>query len=71
MPEGSTPTPSQEALEADIERQRQQLARTLDELGTKLDVKTQVKNRVQPQQLVALGAAALVVVGLLVWRRKR
>lgn len=65
-----TETRSPDQLEADIERQRQDLARTLDELGTRLDVKKQVRARVHAPQLAALGAVALVVVGLVVWRRR-
>jgi Protein of unknown function (DUF3618) len=58
-------------LEADIERQRQALAHTLDELGTKLDVKRQVRERVQPAQLAAVGAVLVAVVALAWWRSRR
>ena len=34
-------------IEADIEQQREQLAETLDALGTKLDVKTQAQAKAQ------------------------
>ena len=37
---------SPEAIEADIERQREQLAATIDQLHAKLDVKTRVKDGV-------------------------
>lgn len=65
-----TETRSPEELEADIERQRQELAHTLDELGTRLDVKKQMKARVHAPQIAAIAAVALVVVGLVVWRRR-
>jgi MYXO-CTERM domain-containing protein len=73
-----------EDIQADIERQREQLAQTVDELGHKLDVKAQTRERVaeakdrattdegKPRPEV-LGAAAAVVAGvaLLVWLRRR
>jgi hypothetical protein len=78
----STRTP--EEIQADIERQREQLAQTVDQLGHKLDVKAQTKARVadvkhrattpdgKPRPEV-LGTAAAVVLGvtLLVWLRRR
>jgi hypothetical protein len=73
-----------EEIQADIEKQREQLAQTVDQLGTKLDVKAQAKNKVadvrerattddgKPRTEV-LGAAAAVVVGLglIIWLRRR
>ena len=73
-----------EEIQADIERQREHLARTVDDLGHKLDVKAQARERVaevkdrattddgKPRPEV-LGAAAAVVVGvgLLIWLRRR
>jgi MYXO-CTERM domain-containing protein len=73
-----------EQIQADIERQREQLAKTVDELGHKLDVKAQTKEKVadvrdrattdtgKPRPEV-IGAAAAVVLGvaLLVWWRRR
>ncbi len=73
-----------EEIQADIERQRLQLAGTVDQLGHKLDVKAQAKERVagardrattadgKPRPEV-LGAAAgvVVAVALLVWWRRR
>jgi hypothetical protein len=73
-----------EEIQAEIERQREQLAQTVDELGHKLDVKAQTREKVaevkdrattaegKPRPQV-LGAAAAVVVGasLLVWLRRR
>jgi MYXO-CTERM domain-containing protein len=72
------------ALEAEVERNREQLAATVDALHHKLDVKAQAKQRVaslrdaattdsgKPSPAV-LGTAALAVagVGLLLWRRTR
>ena len=73
-----------EEIQADIERQREQLAQTVDDLGHKLDVKAQTRERVavakdrattdegKPRPEV-LGAAAAAVAGiaLLVWLRRR
>ena len=73
-----------EEIQADIERQREHLAQTVDELGHKLDVKAQARERVavvkdratteegKPRPEV-LGAAAgiLVGIGLLIWLKRR
>jgi len=40
-------TKTPEEIQADIERQREQLAETVDQLGHKLDVKAQTKAKVQ------------------------
>ncbi|WP_110182486.1 DUF3618 domain-containing protein [Nocardioides solisilvae] len=63
--------PSPEQLEADIERKRLELAHTLDQLGTRLDVKKQVRDRVEPQHLAVAGALVATLVVLVVWRRRR
>jgi hypothetical protein len=74
-----------DAIRADIERTREQLGRTVDELSRRLDVPSRAKERVyrardtavetyRESPPVVLGAAtALValVVGLVIWRRKR
>jgi hypothetical protein len=73
-----------EEIQADIERQREQLAVTVDQLSHKLDVKAQTKAKVadvrdrattddgkpRPEVLGAV-AGALLAVGLLVWWRSR
>ena len=73
-----------EEIQADIERQRAHLAQTVDELGHKLDVKAQSKQKVaelrdrattddgKPRPEV-LGVAAAVVagLGLVIWLRRR
>ena len=78
---GTTP----EEIEADIERQRQQLAATVDQLHAKLDVKARAKDEVahlkdrattdsgkpRPDLTVAVVAGLALVVGLVVWRRRR
>jgi hypothetical protein len=73
-----------EEIQADIERQREQLAETVDQLTHKLDVKTQAKERAaqvadrattddgKPRpELVAALTAVVVLVGALVWWRRR
>jgi len=75
-------TPAQ--IEADIARQRAQLADTVDALSAKLDVKSQAQAKVDQVRARAttdtgrprpevLGAAAVMValVALYVWRRRR
>jgi hypothetical protein len=71
-------------IEADIERQRDHLADTVDQLSQKLDVKAQAKARVsrlqdrattdggKPRPEVIAGAVVLVamVAGLVWWRRR-
>ena len=78
---GSSP----EAIEADIERQREELADTVSALQERLDVKTRAKEKAselrdrattdtgKPRpELAALAVAAVAgVVGLVVWRRRR
>jgi hypothetical protein len=70
-------------LAADIERQRDQLADTVDALQHKLDVKAQAKHKAsvlrdrattttgRPRpELIGAGVLAIaLVVGLVVWRR--
>lgn len=78
-------TKSPEEIQADIEHQRDQLARTVDQLGHKLDVKAQTRAKVadvrdrsttddgRPRPEL-LGAAAAVLVGVVlvvVWRRRQ
>ena len=74
-----------EDIQADIERQRVQLAATVDQLGHKLDVKAQTKAKVADVKDRAttpagkprpelIGAAAGVLVGLVLlawWRRRQ
>jgi uncharacterized protein DUF3618 len=71
-------------LQADIEAQREHLAETVDQLTHKLDVKAQAKERAadvkdrattdtgKPRPELLGGAVGLLlVVGLLVWWRRR
>lgn len=74
-----------EAIEADIVRQREQLADTMDALQRQLDFKTRVQTKVaelrrratdadgKPKPAVAAGVAGGVVllVGLVVLKRRR
>ena len=78
---GTTP----DQIEADIERQREELATTVNQLQAKLDVKTRAQQgvadlkdrattasgRPRPDLTAAAVAALVVVVGLAVWRRRR
>ena len=72
------------AKEREVERNREQLADTVDALQAKLDVKTRAQAKLQetkerattddgkPRPAVLAGAAAVVVavVGLVWWRRR-
>ena len=73
-----------EEIQADIERQREQLAVTVDQLSHKLDVKAQTKAKVadvrdrattddgKPRpEVLGAAAGALLAVGLLLWWRRR
>ena len=83
-PAGSGPS-DVDALKAEIDATRQQLGATVDELSARLDVPARAKESAarakdtavetyrESPPLVIGGALALVgvVVGLVVWRRKR
>ena len=71
-------------IEADIERQREDLAQTVDQLSQKLDVKAQarakaadVKDRATTDsgklrpELVGAAVSLVAVVALIVWWRRR
>lgn len=71
-------------IEADIARQRDQLADTVDRLTHKLDVKAQAKAKVTDLQdrattdagrprpeVIAAGVSLLLVVGIVVWWHRR
>ncbi|MBD8868406.1 DUF3618 domain-containing protein [Nocardioides donggukensis] len=72
-------------IEADIERQREQLAETVDALHDRLDVKGRARDKAaevrhrattdggSPRPELVAGAVGVVVlvVGLVVWRRRR
>lgn len=73
-----------EEIQADIEVQREQLARTVDQLGHKLDVKAQTKAKVaevkdrsttddgRPRpEVVGVAVAVVAGVALLIWLRRR
>jgi len=78
---GSSP----EAIEADIERQREELADTVSALQDRLDVKSRAKEKAaelrdrattdtgKPRpEVVAVGLATVAgLVGLIVWRSRR
>jgi hypothetical protein len=80
----SGPTDPDE-IRAEIEATRDQLGRTVDELAARLDVPSRAKERLlrtrdtavetyresPPAVLGAAGVLLAVVVGIVVWRRKR
>jgi hypothetical protein len=81
---GTTPTPTADQLEADIARQREQLADTVDALQARLDVKARAKTKVhelkdqattadgKPRpQVAAVAAGVVLVVAALVYLRRR
>ena len=58
---------SPEQLEADIARQREQLAATVDQLQTQLHERARSTAKVAA---IAAGVALVALVGLTVWRRR-
>jgi len=73
-----------DVIEADIIRQREQLAQTVDALSEKLDVKARVEHKAadlkdaattdsgRPRPALVLGAGgALAALGALAWWRRR
>ena len=73
-----------EEIQADIERQREHLAQTVDQLSHKLDVKAQAKEKAaevrdrattdsgKPRpEVIGVAAAVVLGVGLLIWLRRR
>jgi Protein of unknown function (DUF3618) len=83
-PNGNPPG-DPEAIKAEIDATREQLGRTVDELSRRLDVPARAKEGVYrardtavetyrespPVVLTATLALVALVVGLVVWRRKR
>jgi hypothetical protein len=61
---------SAEQVRTDILVRRDELAKTVDALRYKLDVKARASERLSPYKAHAAAAVA-VVVGLIVWRRVR
>lgn len=80
-----TGTADPAAIQAEIEATRVRLGRTVDQIGARLDVRAQAREKAfvardtvvetyrESPPVVAGGALALVglVTGLVVWRRKR
>jgi hypothetical protein len=68
----SDPTAAQ--VEAEIEAQREQLARTVEQLGAKLDVKSRASDKLaelrsRPDILGGAALAAVALFALVWWRR--
>ena len=84
-PNSSGPKQTPEQIEADIARQRDELADTVAALEAKLDVKSRAQDKAaelkdrattdsgkpRPDLSAAAGAALAALVGLVVWRRRR
>ncbi len=82
---GTSPQLSPEQLEADIARQREELAETVTQLQARLDMKTRAQHkaaelkdrattatgRPRPDLSVAAALTVALVVGLVAWRRRR
>ena len=76
---------STEELEAEIARQREEVATTIDALGQRLDVKSRAADkaadlkdrattssgRPRPEVIAVAGSLVAAVVVLVVWRRRR
>lgn len=72
-PTESDPKPTKAEIEQDIERTRERLGDTVDELTARLDVKTRVTGAVRSNPALYGGVAAAVVAGvvaLVVWRNR-
>jgi hypothetical protein len=68
-----TERPTKEQLETEIGELRQDLGATVTALSEKLDVKSRASRRIRstsPAVRAAVVAAALGIVGLVVWRRR-
>jgi hypothetical protein len=70
-PNGTSP----EDLERSIAQQREELAKTVDALQAKFDVRTRARHKVEelrehPAWLGAAAATVVVAVALVVWRRR-
>ena len=62
-------------IEADIERQREELAATVTQLHARLDVKTRAKRKVdelmgRPEIAAAAVLGVVALIALVVWRRR-
>ncbi len=75
--EGATDQRTREEIERDLAETREHLAETVGAIGEKLDVKTRgqeavtrVKDEHGTELAVGAGVLAVLVVGLIVWRRR-
>lgn len=75
--DSSQPKQTPEQIEAEIEATRERLGETVEALGAKADVKGRVSHRAQSVRerhstaLLAGVGALVLVVGVVVWRRRR
>lgn len=81
-PPGHTVEPGPEAgiddIQADIDKTRHELGQTVDALAAKADVKgraqqkaADVKEHLSVPVAAMIGTTLLVVIGVIVWRRRR
>ena len=76
MSDPRSATQSPEEMERIIEQQREELAKTVDALQAKFDVKTRARHaaadlRQHPEWIGAAAVTVVAVVALVVWRRRR
>lgn len=67
---------SPDEMEHVIEQQREELAKTVDALQAKFDVRTRARHKAEdlrrhPEWLGAAAVAVVAVVAVVVWRRRR
>jgi hypothetical protein len=76
MTDPTTVSRSPEEMERVIEQQREELAKTVDALQAKFDVKSRALHKYDeikqhPEWLGAAAVAVVAVAALVVWRRRR
>ncbi len=77
-------SPDPDAIRADIERTREHLGHTVDQIHERLDVRSRIREqlyrardiavetyRESPPVVLGTGAVLAALVGLVIWRRRR